>query len=283
MLFRSTNMEDDPRVISSSRNYQTLSGVAAKLSWVPWVRPNPPPTASISISDKQQKFIAAPTGSGYGVVGYMDPRQSLGSAIFPNSDIPLSTSARILTEVEPERYELFDIELRKAREFVEEEVVLARGRLRYDTAATSGTETQYELEYDNEDQNGLGDDESGYEEDNYSRAQSKSGGSHRNQEQEQRPVYHVHGHAKHNMGRIESVLSYETESRDYWGNGNLMVKGLSTHIQLPSDWQPNTKTNEWGLPVEQPSKFSVFFSEEFRHFFLSFSGSTGTCLLNLRY
>lgn len=51
--------------------------------------------------------------------------------------------------------------------------------------------------------------------------------------------------------RTEKVLSYQLENQyDYWGQGNLMAKGLHTTVKIPlpdgSDYE--VKIIEWGIP-----------------------------------
>ena len=56
--------------------------------------------------------------------------------------------------------------------------------------------------------------------------------------------------------RTEKVLSYQLQNQfDYWGQGNLMAKGLHTTVKIPlpdgSDYE--VKIIEWGIPSVQTS------------------------------
>jgi len=182
-----------------SDKFQTISTTASRFVWTPWKRPNPPPTGAVAISTKPQLFLAADVNSS--AVGYLDPTLSLGSASFPDQP-EAAKAALVLTEVEPTRYELSDVQLKRNKGFIEEDIILAYGKL------------VYAEEDDDQD---------------------------------------IPGEMKERRkkGRIESILSYETNSYDYWGQGYLMSRGLHTTIHLPTG---ATKVIEWGMPLTQAGK-----------------------------
>lgn len=274
------NTEEDPRTISSSRNYQTLSSQAARLIWKDWHRPDQPPMGAVSAAEKQQKYIATSIDDPNSI-GYMDPRINFGSAIFPQQTIP---KANILVEIDPERYDLYDIELKESKNFIKEEIILTTGKLKYETEQT-GYEYADESEYDDDGDYELSSNtntnsnEHANRSPNSSPSSPNSSPSHSRSSKQSSFVSNKHRHYDkfldeletetedgrtvtgirvnaegHTVGRLETVLSYEKESNDYWGNGNLMAKGLHTYITLPDDWSPRHKVIEWGLPLHHPSK-----------------------------
>lgn len=201
-----------------SDQYQTLSTSASRLVWKLWQRPNPPPGGAIAISFKPAKFLATDLNST--VIGYLDPSNNLGSAVFPQGSHEPPTSCLVLTEVEPERYELSDVQLKRHKDFIEEDIVLAYGRLKYELP----------------DQNSAAaTDLDG----------ASSSGVHLIPESND---LDVGGVATGKKGKVESILSYETNSLDSWGQGYLMAKGLHTSIKLEDG---SVKTIEWGIPSTQ--------------------------------
>lgn len=193
-----------------SDKYQTISQSASRLVWMPWKRPNPPPTGAVAVSVKPQKFLAADLN--YTTIGYLDPTLHLGSAVFPNQEKP-SASCFVLTEIEPERYELSDIQLKRNKGFIEEDIVLAYGKLLYkDPQSEDGNEDVWN------------------------------------------PLTNSLDSGEGRKGRIESILSYETNSYDYWGQGYLMAKGLHTTIHLPDG---SKKIIEWGIPLTQAGNLRI--------------------------
>ena len=210
----------DLRMTASLNKYRTLTGNAARLVWKEWTIPNPPPTGAVAISEKPTRFIA--TNMNSTVVGYLDPSSGLGKVVFPHEPQP-HTSALILAEIEPERYELYDVQFKRDKDFEETEVILSQGVLKY------------ELEdYDDED----GHHRKGYDTESEYESEPSAASS-------RSPT----------KGKIESVVSYETEEYDYWGAGHLMAKNLHTFIHLPNGWEPKTKTIEWGLSFVRTGEY----------------------------
>lgn len=163
----------------ASDNYQTISRTSNHLVWTLWKKPNPPPTGAIAVSVKPQKFLAADLN--FTTVGYMDPLTALGSCFFPNQPKP-SASCHVLTEVEPWRYELSDIQLKRNKGFIEEDIVLAYGKLAYDEQDPSGVDWDSSTNNNNKERK---------------------------------------------KGKVESILSYDTNGFDYWGQGEF----LKCHIE----------------------------------------------------
>jgi len=226
----SVNPHDDAQAVSTSSKYQTLTGSAARLVWVPWTTPNPPPTGAVAVSEKPVRFLA--TDHQHSMVGYLDPKSGNGAVVFPKEpQSEVSLEALVLIEIEPDRYELFDLELKRDRGFSEEEIILNQGHLTYELPRS-----KYERE-DHHDRftDGHGDSEES--------------------EYETEPPAHAHHQVQEPMkGRIESVLSYDISEYDYWGSGHLMAKGLPTFINLPREWTPREKSIEWGLPFTKTRK-----------------------------
>lgn len=210
---------------TGSEKFQTISATASKLVWTPWSRPNPPPTGAVAISVKPQKFIASDLNATK--IGYLDPTMKLGLAVFPSaSGLQEETTCLVLTEVEPVRYELSDIQLKRNKGFIEEDIVLAYGHLKHDE--------ENSLEENNNTDESHNNNEHGNPDWTLSPAASSDNGG---------------------RARVESVLSYETNSYDYWGQGYMMAKGLHTSISLPDG---PSKTIEWGIPLTQAGNSQYF-------------------------
>jgi hypothetical protein len=240
-----------------SDKFQTISETASRFVWTPWKRPNPPPTGAVAISVKpQQIFLAADLNST--VIGYLDPTLHLGSAMFP-SQVEASNSCLVLTEIEPVRYELSDVQLKRNKGFIEEDIVLAYGKLFYEDSSSEETVDGGDVDSLSPPQPSWKGQSSLSGDDKFAREYLKSDSSSSSNKL-------VDG----KRGRIESILSYETNSYDYWGQGYLMAKGLHTTIHLPNG---ATKVIEWGIPLTQAGNLTHF---DIRHesLFHSFSESS---------
>jgi len=137
---------EDLRMTASTNKYQTLTGNAVRLVWKDWTIPNPPPTGAVAISEKPVKFIAS--NANFTAVGYMDPSAGLGKVIFPQ-DAQSYTEGLILAEIEPERYEVYEVQFKKDKDFKETDIVLTEGLLKY-AAEERKDEYDLEAEYENE-------------------------------------------------------------------------------------------------------------------------------------
>lgn len=242
--------------VQGSDKYQTLSTSASRLVWKLWQRPNLPPIGAVAISFKPAKFLATDLNST--VIGYLDPSKNLGSGVFPNEQEP-AQSCLVLTEIEPERYELSDVQLKRNKGFIEEDIVLAYGRLKYELPTSSSSSS------DSRSINSGG--EGGSQVDN--------GWSAEDEAVELKPESNELGGGGGGLivgdmekkGKVESILSYETNTLDSWGQGYLMAKGLHTSIKLEDG---STKTIEWGIPSTQAGNLILpFFPFYTNHHYLA--------------
>lgn len=236
------NPHDDSNTVTSSSKFQTLAGTAARLVWIHWTTPNPPPTGAVAVSEKPIRFLA--TNVNHSMAGYMDPSGN-GVIVFPKepqSEIVLE--GLVLTEIEPERYELYDVELKKDRRFKETEIILSQGHLAYEIPKSEYEREDFPDVHPNEQLHDSLESESELESTTDQSIQPDE------------PV----------KGKIESVLTYGTDEFDYWGNGHLMVKGLPALINLPREWTPKSKSIEWGLPSTRTRKLGTKCQSIFRIF-----------------
>lgn len=221
--------------IQGSDKYQTLSTSASRLVWKMWQRPNPPPIGAVAISFNPAKFLATDLNST--VIGYLDPTKNLGSGVFPNEES--ATSCLVLTEIEPERYELSDVQLKRNKGFIEEDIVLAYGRLKYELPSPSDIRRSSinSHQVDNSWSSGEEDERGG-----------GGGGEAVQLKPESNEIGAGNLMLLGEKGKVESILSYETNTMDSWGQGYLQAKGLHTSVKLEDG---STKTIEWGIPLTQ--------------------------------
>ncbi|ODM96474.1 Protein unzipped, partial [Orchesella cincta] len=220
--------------VQGSDKYQTLSTFASRLVWKLWQRPNPPPIGAVAISFKPAKFLATDLNST--VIGYLDPSMNLGSGIFPSESEP-ATSCLVLTEIEPERYELSDVQLKRNKGFIEEDIVLAYGRLKYELSSSTSGPINSPLD------NGAGD--------SFQETTKHEPLVQLKPETNEIGTVGMNGGDQVKKGKVESILSYETNILDSWGQGYLMAKGLHSSIKLSDG---STKTVEWGIPSTTAGK-----------------------------